>query len=381
MTRSEINAALASANPLTDRTCAELPLRRAELELIERIVAVPVSPRSRRDRPAGILHRRPILAFVAAAVIAAVLTVVPLGNQSAGPAPAFAASLVRFANNSPLVLLRLPGWHVVYTVEQPGGYGEMHFVRGPADAQGNPRGGRPTDESSVAGRVAQLTWYPTTPAIRKYIAAGHEALPTGLDVTARRLVGEGSAPGWVDVSAFLIYRGRELHFRATVRDFSMFRQELRDLTAVDTTTWLRAMPPSVINSAESNRVVHQMLRGIPLPPGFNAARIRGSHLVQNRYDLGVAVTGTVACMWIADWNHARHDGDRAMVTRAIAAMATSPQWPILHQMSRQGAWPQVLIQFAHDMRRGTAVGGRVLPLTVDANSGLGCSELGIDLGS
>jgi hypothetical protein len=122
-----------------------------------------------------------------------------------------------------------------------------------------------------------------------------------------------------------------------------------------------------------------MLHGIPLPPGFDASRIRGSRLVQNRYDLGAAVTGTVACMWIADWNRARHAGDRATVRRAIAAMATAPHWPVLHQMARVGAWPQVLISYARAMRRGTITEGGVEPLAKAVNSGLGCPELGVNL--
>jgi hypothetical protein len=357
MTPTEIDAALAAANPLTGRTAAALALHDAEIELIQQLVSTP-APR-RPAPPAGIpaRRRRLVLALVAAAVVAAVLTVVPLGGRGGGPSPAFAASLIRFANHTPLVLLRAPGWRVVYVYQRPGGYGEMHFAHGPAGAQ--------------------LVWSRATPSMRKWVAGGRERAETGLGVQARRFVFEGAAHGRFGMRAFFIYRGRELYFTAAVTSMSMFRSELRALTAVDTTTWLRAMPPSVIKSAESSRVVRQMLKGIPLPPGFDAARIRGAHLVQNRYDLGVAVTGTVACMWIADWNRARKDGDHSMVHRAIAAMATSPHWPVFHAMDRQGAWPEVLIGYAKAMRRGTWYGR---PLVGDVNSGLGCSELGIHLG-
>jgi hypothetical protein len=392
MTTTDIDAALAAANPLTIRGAAALPVHDAEIELIEQLVAIPARryPVSR----ARTAHRRPrlTLALLAAAVVAAVLTVIPLGSRGGGPTPAFAASLVRFANQSPLVLLRLPGWRVVYVLQQPGGYGEMHFVRGRAN--GNPPsasshtfvGRFPTprragqQENAVAGRFAQLSWYRATRGMRRWLAGGGERVETGLGVVARRFVREAAGRGWIDMTAFLIYRGRELSFRATTTNMASFRAELHALSAVDTTTWLRAMPASVIKSADSTRVVHQMLKGIPLPPGFDAARIRGAHLVQNRYDLGAAVTGTVACMWIADWNRARHEGDEAMVRRAIAAMATSPHWPVLHQMARQGAWPEVLIGYAKAMPRGMIMGGRLLPLAVDANSGLGCPELGVRLG-
>jgi hypothetical protein len=266
---------------------------------------------------------------------------------------------------------------VVYADEMPGGFGEMHFVKGPADANGNPRGASFYKESSLAGRVAQLTWQPGS-----NLSPGHLAADTGLGVTARRFVGEGSGHGWLDVSAMFIYHGRELNFRATVTTFDMFRDELRALTGVDATTWLLAMPPSVVKRVDTRETVRLMLKGIPLPPGFNAARIRGAQLlVHDRYQLGAAVTGTVACMWFADWNRAREVGDNAMLNRAITAMATAPRWPILREMAKQGAWSQVLIGYARAMRRGMVMEGQLVPLATAVQTGLGCSdEWGVKFG-
>jgi hypothetical protein len=378
MTGTDIEAALTAANPLTDRTAVELALHGAEVELVERIVSIDVRARpSRRGARAPRRWRLGLVLAVAAAA-AVVLALLPSGQRDGGPAPAFAASLVRFANASPLALLRLPGWHVVYADEESGGFGEMHFVRGAANADGNPQGASFRKEASLAGRVASLTWGPLNPAARKYIAGGHEAVATGLGVTARRFVREGGSRGWLDISAVFIDGGRELTFRATAPNMAMFRVELRALDAVDTATWLRAMPPSVVKTADSGETIRLMLKGIPLPPGFDAAKIRGGRLVHDRYQLGAAVTGTVACMWIADWNRARVAGDTAMIRRAIAAMATAPRWPILREMARQGGWSQILIGFAHAMPRGSWYGR---PLVGDVNSGLGCSSSwGVPLG-
>lgn len=384
MTRIDIDAALAAANPVTDRAAAMLDLHEAEIELVEEIVAIPVSPHLRHV-PARPLHRRrlALVLAVTAAVVAAV-AVLPSGRDEGGPAPAFAAPLVRFANASPLALLQLSGWHVVYADEDANGEGEMHFVRGPADANGNPHGASYSDQASLAGRVASLTWTPVNPRSSSY-RGGHASLVTGLGVTVHRLVFEGGSRRAFDITAQFIYRGRALAFRATVTDMAMFRAELRALHSVDTTTWLRAMPPSVVKSADSSETIRQMLKGIPLPPGFDAARIRGAHLVHDRYQLGTAVTGTVACMWIADWNRARAAGDTTTVRRAIAAMATAPRWPILREMARQGAWPQVLISEAKAMPSGIVhadPGAPGIPLLRDANSAFGCgSSWGINLRS
>ncbi len=376
MTRSEIDAALAAANPLTSRTAAALPLRAYETELIERIVASPVDPGAAPSYHSSRRRRVALVLAAAAAAVAVVLALLPSGDRGGVPTPAFAAALVRFANASPLALLQLPDWHVVYADEEAGGVGEMHFVRGPANPDGTPRGSAFSNEASLAGRVASLTWYAVMTGARTYLDGGHQTAATGLGVTARRFVGEGRGRGWIDVSAFLIFRGRELTFRATVTDMAMFYAELRALNAVAVTTWLRAMPPSVVRTADSSSTIRLMLKGIPLPPGFGAARIRGARLVHDRYQLGAAVTGTIACMWIADWSRARATGDTAMVKRAIAAMATAPRWAILHQMATQGAWPQVLIMFARAMPDGTSFGR---PLDAAANSGLGCSEWGVHL--
>jgi hypothetical protein len=48
-------------------------------------------------------------------------------------------------------------------------------------------------------------------------------------------------------------------------------------------------------------------------------------------------------MWIADWIHAKAAEDTAMLSRASAALGTAASWPVFAQMSRSGAWPQVLV--------------------------------------
>jgi hypothetical protein len=57
-------------------------------------------------------------------------------------------------------------------------------------------------------------------------------------------------------------------------------------------------------------------------------------------------------------------------------MATARSWPILREMSRTGAYPEVLEGYAAAMRAGTWYGR---PLEGDADEGLGCASLGIRL--
>jgi hypothetical protein len=167
-----------------------------------------------------------------------------------------------------------------------------------------------------------------------------------------------------------------MEFRWAAPSMAAFKALLADLRRVDTNTWLSAMPASVVKTADRPDAVTAMLRGIPLPPGFDKARIPGAKLSKDRYQLGANVAGTVACTWLRIWSQARRAGDTATVERAIAAMATAKDWPILREMARSGAYPEVLEGYAKTMGTGTWYGR---PLEHDADEGLGCSSLGVEL--
>jgi hypothetical protein len=380
MTPAEIIEVLGAANPLPRGVAATLPLQAGEAELVRGIVSDRYSTLGRVARPRRRSRRRVVLGLAVAAAAIAAVTVVPFGGRGSGPAPAFAAALVRFANSTPRLLLKIPGWRVVFVEQEPGAGGEMHFIRGRVDAQGMPATSR-TGEASLLDRYAQLNWGPVDQIERQDIQSGHQNIPTGLGVAVTRLQLEGRTHAWMDVVAGLIFDNRAISLRVTVKNMRDLRSMLEALRQVDVTTWLEAMPPSVIKSVNSKRAIHQMLAGIPLPPGFNAAKIPGVNDTQTNYYLGTELTGAVACMWIADWNHARASHNTAAESRAIAAMATAPHWPVFRWMSRQGAWPQVLISYAKAMPSGKVAEGRAgIPLVAAVNSGLGCAQLGVDLG-
>jgi hypothetical protein len=379
MTPTDVIEILGAANPLPRGVAAALPLPVGESELLRGIVAERSGTTVRSVWVHRRVRRKFALGLAVAVAAAAAVTVVPFGSGGGGPTPAFAAALVRFANSTPRLLLQIPGWHVVFVEQDPGGGGEMHFVRGRVDAQGMPASSL-TGESSLLDRYAQLNWG-TNQIERRFIQSGRQNIPTGLGVPVRRLQLEGRAHGWMDVIASLIFGNREVSLRLTVKNMSDLRSALLALTQVDATTWLEAMPASVIKSANSGPAIRQMLEGIPLPPGFDAAKIPAVNTTQTNYYLGTELTGAVACTWIADWNQARTDRNTAAESRAIAAMATAPKWPVFRWMSRQGAWPQVLISYAQAMRTGEVTEGRPgIPLVAAVNSGLGCAQLGVHLG-
>jgi hypothetical protein len=136
------------------------------------------------------------------------------------------------------------------------------------------------------------------------------------------------------------------------------------------------MPASAIKTSDHDSTVKQMLKGVTVPPGFDPDDINGADLTKDRYQLGAAVAGTVACEWFKRWADARTANDGVKERQAIAAMATAKDWPILDEMTNEGQYPEVLLDFAAAMPSGHWYGR---PLAPDVTSGLGCDTLGVDL--
>ncbi|MGZ4183003.1 MAG: hypothetical protein ACXVUL_20255 [Solirubrobacteraceae bacterium] len=377
---SDVLMFIAAADPLPAEVADRLNLSGAEDELLGRICATAVqrravvAPQRRRALPRA---RSVVVLAAVTAAIAALLALVPSGrHDDGGPAPAFAAELVRFANASPLVLLDAPGWHVVYANEESRTDGELDYVRGPATVSGLPKGAVGRRPSTFAGRSSQLAWRSGPLSMWVRDRATSSSLHTTARVlgTTAQVFQYSGTRRYLAVTALWRYEGRVMEFGAPVTSMAMFKAELRALRRVGPDTWLRALPPSVVKTAARTATIGRMLVGIPLPPGFGVSQIRGGALIKDRYQLGTAVTGTIACTWFADWSRARERGDARAVKQAIDAMATAPRWPVLLEMRRRGAWPDVLIGYAKAMRSGRMYG---YPLPYLVNAGLGCPKLGV----
>jgi hypothetical protein len=327
-----------------------------------------------------------------ALAVTAAVTVVLLsvgdgpGHHGSGTGTAWAAEQVRFAEASPLVLLNADGWRVEYADEQSATDGELHFRVGPTpppqtftgDAAGYPAGTKPPPIPADLTQAA-LNW--RSGGIGDWLrdrAAGAAVTSTGpvLGTTAHIYQYEGGTPGHRDITALFKYDGRVLEFRAGAADVDAFKVLLASLTRVNTDAWLSAMPASVVKTSDRPSAITDMLKGVTVPPGFDASDIKGQDLTKDRYQLGAAVTGTVACQWIKLWSDARQAGDTAKVNEAIAAMRTAKDWPILHEMAKEGAYPEVLLDYVKAMPSGRWYGRH---LEGDVNSGLGCAELGVQL--
>lgn len=367
---------LIAANPLPDDAAARLAIAAAESELLDALLATPQEPLGAPPAPSrATAPRRRALALIGAVAVVipvvAVLAVLPTGrHHRTHPTPPArqtattgAAHPTRHAGTSPLVLFTQPGWHAWYADEESPLMGELDFARD----------GAPIRNGAPAGGQVELHWYPAAeaPGYIKDRADGASIRTTArvLGATAHVIQYKGGGPR--QFSAIWTLGARMLEFRASASDLAAFKALMTRLRLVDNATWLRALPRSVVPSTRRSAVIHTMLRGIPLPPGFSVNQIPGRTLNSDHYQLGAAVTGVVACEWFARWDRAKIAGNQAEVNRAVSAMTTAEHWPILREMSSQGGWTQVLDGYAKAMPSGRYFGR---PILGDVDSGLGCSS-------
>jgi hypothetical protein len=152
---------------------------------------------------------------------------------------------------------------------------------------------------------------------------------------------------------------------------------LHSLRSVDVDTWLDAMPPEVIRPSARSAAIAQLLRGVPVPPGFDAsaqhfratpapagAALQSESALTDRFMLGKSLTGAVACGWIQHWLSATRAGDGGAAREAVDALGTAPQWPVLLQMVREKGyrgsalpahgqgWPSEILTAAREIASG-----------------------------
>ena len=281
----------------------------------------------------GPTRRRLALGFGAGLAIAAIAVAIVLlsGGSVSGDRPAFAAAAVQVAEANPRLLVGAPGWSITRADEFEADAGEVTFSDGT--------------------RELTIHWYPArtygrylrdrasvSPQRRSHLL-GHLATTVHYGGTeyATMLTPQGAV--------FLEIRGR-LASRAEYADV------LRSLRPVGVDAWLEAMPPSVVRPVDQAAVVRRMLRGVPLPPGFDPSTVAPGDAVLDHYQLGTRVTGAVACGWVERWLVAHRAGDAATEREAVAAMATSAHWPILAKLAREGGWPGNIHLFAEEIAEG-----------------------------
>lgn len=311
-------AAMAAANPApTAGLAAELD--EAELErALTRAVAlgrtpsqpVPVGDRVALQTGETGRRRRAAVGLAAAAVLAALLVAGGWLRGSGGGHPEFAAAAIRVAEANPRLLVTAPGWKIVRADEFETDSGELTFSDG--------------------SHRLEVHWYPA----RRY----EEYLRDRADVsTPERGTLLGQTATTVDYSreeyaTMLSPQGSVfVEVRGRLGSRPAYDEILDSLRAVDVETWLDAMPASTVRPEARSETVDGLLRGMPLPPGFDAAALKGEDSIADRDTLAVKVGNAIACGWVESWVSAQADGDRAAAEQAVEAMSGAADWPLVRE--------------------------------------------------
>jgi hypothetical protein len=364
MTNRDVDQLLAELAPHRDEDLERLDLP-GEDELLGEILASPglidISGEAERSGRSGRprSRRRFAVAIAAAAAVGGGALFIGIGSGGSPSSPEFAAAAIQVAQANPRLLVTLPGWEVTRADEFSADGGEMEF----SDGEG----------------TLTVTWYPAQYYDQYYRDRSFvDANPEFFDLLGERT--RTVAYSDTDFATMLPPQGDVfVELRGSMpHDEYLAAVESLEPTGVD--TWLAALPPSVVKVADRAGAVDEMLADVPLPAGFDLAELTSEENVLSRYHLGARVTGAVACAWLDQWVAAVGSGDQVAAREAVDAMATSHDWAILKEMTAEGAWSQVLWEYADAIRTGTHVAGseqsvRETPGEFKRNysSGLGCA--------
>lgn len=383
-------AAMRAANPSSSSELRE-EIAGADLALaMQRAIAIgesasqPIAAGNRvaRDRAARRVdrggafsrHRGASLGLgMACAAAVAVLIVLSGGSVDSvrdGARPSFAAAAVRVAEANPRLLVTAPGWSLVHARSFEVERGELIYK-----ADGHPLYG-------PGGRQLNLTWHPARFYDERRREMAHACCDVGVPMIST-LLGQRATtfayPGQHPNYATILSPGENvfIEVNGSFGDKREYETAVHSLRPVGVEAWLGAMPPEVLRPVARPAAIAQMLKGMPRPPGFDASALRfrgapaspGSPLqsasaLTDRFMLGKAVTGAVACDWLQRWLSATRTGDAAAAREAVDAMATARHWPVLLRIARERGyrgnalpphgqgWPSEILAAAREIARG-----------------------------
>jgi hypothetical protein len=335
-------------------------------------------PARTRSAHGGIFsrHRGASLGLGGLACVAAIAALILLSGGSVdsvrdGAHPTFAAAAVEVAEANPRLLVTAPGWSIVHARSFEVDRGDLIYGDGEHPLYG-PGG---------SGRQLNLSWYPAGFYRQMLREDGHAcchvsrlATSTLLGQRATTFAYNGQHPNFATV---LSPQGNVfIEVNGSFGSRQEYEALLHSLRPVGVDAWLGAMPAEVIRPAARSAAIAQMLRGIPVPPGFDASALHfqgmfapGSALqsesaLTDRFMLAKSLTGAVACDWLQRWLSATRAGDGAAAQEAVDAMRTAPRWPALLQMVREKgfhgnalpphgqAWPSEILTAAREIAGG-----------------------------
>lgn len=344
--------------PISDRAVADLPVRAGRADLLEEIIALggaqapltPATPQPQRPRWAA-----PLAAAAAVAVLAGAAAWWSAGPGDPSSAPGPASTWAQEEGQGALVLLDEPGWEVAHV--------------GRADAGGS------IAYEAAGGRSLEISWYPAA-TYDSYVEDRRRIVDPPAAGEPIEVLGLGAQLWSYSRDDHTVIRevegGRWLEVRAAGMGEADYRELLGRLRLVSEAVFERALPDDYVTTEERTARIEEMLDGIaaavgPDLPVSPSGRPTIDSQENSPYGLAVDVAGSITCQWLDELDEALQVGDARRVERASAVLATARDWPLLRgEVNRQGAYPEVVFQYAR-----TAARGEVPPRY---SSGLGCAQ-------
>lgn len=347
---------------LTDDAVAGLPLSHGRAELLEEIMRTPVIEDLpvRRENPRR--RSRWVVPVAAAALVALVAvgsawwasdTGAPTDTGAPNDTRGGGSDLIAsqpVAADGDQVVLDAPGW-VVTSAYADDTSGEMTYEKGDqsldimwgaADSyQGYVEDRRHIVRPAAGG--APITVLGAAAQMWPYSADDHTAIRE------------------VENDQWLELRGSGMPEVAYLALLDQLR--LTDLAGFEAT-----LPESFVVEGERSTETDRVLDGIAefadplLPETVDRSSITSDQ--NDSYQFGAEIAGGVACVWLDELVDARQAGDQARAQTAAGVLASSHDWPVLHEMNEAGDYPEVLWGIAED-----AADGQVPEWYAD---GLGC---------
>ncbi|RKN20913.1 hypothetical protein D7147_08830 [Micromonospora musae] len=329
----------------------------AQQTLLEEIMSVPTlqrvlePPPPHPTTPRSIV-RRSVGALAAAALFAGILAVPAMlpdhrDDRQAVPAGTpivYSAAAIKAAEENPRLLINQPGWTVTTVYGFAKQQGTIAFRNGQAELE--------------------MNWYPAD-AYDDFYADRLRASkpePVTIDSWSGHLFTYSAGDFAVTLrprdGVFVELRTRSRWTRDT------FERLLTDVVRVDARTWLAALPAEVVTPDRVAAEAAIALADVPLPPRFDIAAL-GHIGINDPYQFGTEVTGSVGCAWVSEWLRAKRIGDDAALKQASDALLSSHKWRVLHQMNDKGDWPEVFWGIADKVAAGTPPTGYVQALGCD----------------
>lgn len=164
----------------------------------------------------------------------------------------------------------------------------------------------------------------------------------------------------------------EYEFVALDIDQETFRSLLSSLIQTSEEHWNSSLSEDIVT--DRAQAVSAYLEDVPLPPNFDVLALEEGPS-EHWYPVAAETISRVTCSWIELWIDAKATGDTEAVQRAVDAMATSHDWPVLDDMLAVGDYSQVVWEYADAMSGdGTIVAGSVTTVEASYQQALGCGS-------